>query len=41
MLNVKVIDNIKKKRFPIGLFFVRSIPGELNPKNLFLTPKCT
>ena len=40
MLNAKVIDNIKTKLFPIGYFFVRSIPDELNPKKLFLTPKC-
>ena len=32
MLNVKVKDNIKNKLFPIGHFFVRSIPDELNPK---------
>ena len=41
MLNVKVIDNIKTKLFPIGHFFVRSIPDELNKRKQFLTPKCT
>ena len=41
MLNVKVIDNIKTKLFPIKHFFVQSIPDELNKKKRFLTPKHT
>ena len=41
MLNVKVIDNIKTKLFSLKHFFVQLIPGELNPKKRFLTPKHT
>ena len=41
MLNVKVIDNIETKLFPIGHFFVQSIPDEINTKKRFLTPKYT
>ena len=32
MLNVKVIDNIKTKLFPLGNFFVRTIPDYLTKK---------
>ena len=41
MLNVKVIDNIKTKLYPIKHFFVQSTPDELNPEIRFLTPKHT
>ena len=41
MLNVKFIDNIKTKLFPIQHSFVQSTPDKLNPKKPFLTPKHT
>ena len=41
MLSVKVIDNIKIKLFPIGHFFVQSIPDQVNTKKRYLTRKYT
>ena len=38
MLNVKVIDNIRTKLFPLEHFFLQPIPDELNPKKLILMP---
>ena len=41
MLNVKVIDNIKTKRFSIQHFDVKSTPDELDLQKRFKTPKYT